>query len=108
MPYFRLWNSVRRNTMSTSSESSGSERAALYRQRAAEIEQKALTARTETMQRAWRILAEDWRKMADREELKFLLAPEAKLSPADGQPRDDVEHAIRQLAAQKVGKRVGD
>ena len=105
MPYFKLWFSVRRNIMSTLNKA---ERAALYRQRADEIEQKALTARSENMQRAWRILAEDWRKMADREELKFLLAPEAKLSPAEGQPRDDVEEAIRQLAAQKNGKGVGD
>ncbi len=83
---------------------STSERAALYRQRAEEIEQKALTARTDNMQRAWRILAEDWRKMADREELKFLIAPEARLSPSAGQPQDDVEDAIRQLAAQKIGR----
>jgi hypothetical protein len=87
------------------SASNGSERAALYRQRAEEIEQKALTARTAEMQRAWRILAEDWRKMADREELKFLLAPQATLSPS-GQPQDEVEDVIRQLAAQKVGKSV--
>jgi hypothetical protein len=82
------------------------ERAALFRQRADEMEKKALTARSDNMQRAWRILAEDWRKMADREELKFLLAPEAKLSPAED--RDEVEDAIRKLAAQKIGKRVGD
>jgi len=80
------------------------ERAALFRQRADEMEKKALAARSENMQRAWRILAEDWRKMADREELKFLMAPEARLSPADSQPHHDVEAAIRQLAAQKIGK----
>ena len=57
------------------------ERCALYRQRAAEFERKASTARTEEMRRSWLILARDWKMMALDVELKFLEAPEAKLSP---------------------------
>ena len=57
------------------------DRVALYRQRAAEMEQKASEARTKEMQRSYQILANDWRKMATGLELKFLEAPEARLVP---------------------------
>jgi hypothetical protein len=48
------------------------QRAALYRQRATEYVQKAETARTPEMQRSWLIVAREWRKMAERDELKYL------------------------------------
>lgn len=69
------------------------ERATLYRQRSTDFEQKASTARTEEMRRAWLILARDWKKMAEREELKFFSAP--ALIP---EPENDLEQAIKQLA----------
>jgi hypothetical protein len=72
------------------------ERAALYRQRAAEFEQKASTARTEQMRRAWMILARDWKMMALDVELKFLDAPESKLSP-DSVPEESLEEALARL-----------
>ena len=50
--------------------SNPAERAALFRTRAAEYEQKAETARSEEMRRSWLILARDWALMAEREELK--------------------------------------
>ena len=46
------------------------ERAALYRQRAAESELKATKATAEQSRRAWLIVAREWKKMAVREELK--------------------------------------
>jgi hypothetical protein len=77
------------------------ERAALYRQRAAEFEQKASTARTEQMQRARLILARDWKMMALDLELKFLDAPEAKLSPTNF-PEESLEEALARLATASV------
>jgi hypothetical protein len=56
-------------------------RAALFRQRAAEYEEKAETARSEEMRRSWLILARDWRQMADREELKYHDGQLQKLTP---------------------------
>ena len=46
------------------------ERAALYRQRAAESELKATKARAEESRRAWLIVAREWKKMAVREDAK--------------------------------------
>ena len=46
------------------------------------MEQKASEARTKETQRAYEILAKDWRKMATGLELKFLEAPEVTLAPA--------------------------
>ena len=48
------------------------DRALLFRQRAADSEQKAAEARSEEMRRAWLIIARDWTTMAQREELKSL------------------------------------
>ena len=59
------------------------DRVALYRQREAEMEQKASEARTKKMQRSHQILANDWRKMVTSLELKFLEASEVTLAPAE-------------------------
>jgi hypothetical protein len=45
-------------------------RAALFRKRALEAESKAFNARTEEVKRAWLIVARDWTKMAEREEVR--------------------------------------
>lgn len=58
------------------------DRVALYRQRAAEMEQKASESRTQETKRAYLIIANDWRKMAMGLELKFLEASEVTLAPA--------------------------
>lgn len=71
------------------------ERAELYRRRAAEMEQKAETAGSEHMRRAWLIIARDWKTMAQVEELKYLEGPAPSLIPKN----DDLEQAIRQLAS---------
>ena len=70
------------------------ERAALYRQRASEFEQKAEQARSEHMRRSWLILARDWKKMAEHEELKYLETPSPSFVPDES----DLEQSIRQLA----------
>jgi hypothetical protein len=49
------------------------ERAAFYRQRAAESEFKATKAKAEESRRAWLIVARDWKRMAVREEAKVSL-----------------------------------
>jgi hypothetical protein len=50
------------------------ERVALFRQRAAEAELKASSAKAEESRRAWLIVARDWIRMAERDEAKFLIA----------------------------------
>jgi hypothetical protein len=55
-------------------------RAALFFQRAHEYEQKAQIARSDEMRRSWIILARDWRKMAEHEELKRYDAEARELS----------------------------
>lgn len=57
------------------------DRVASYRRRAEEMVQKASQARTPETQRAYQILARDWRKMATALELRFLEAEEASLVP---------------------------
>lgn len=78
------------------------ERAALYRQRAAEYEDKATVARSDHMRRSWLILARDWKMMALDAELKELEAPEVKLSPDDPPesppPEESLEDALARLA----------
>ena len=49
------------------------ERAAFYRQRAAESEFRATKAKAEESRRAWLIVVRDWKKMAVREEAKASL-----------------------------------
>jgi hypothetical protein len=46
------------------------ERAALFRLRAIEMEMKASVASNEELHRSWLILARNWKKMAEREEVK--------------------------------------
>jgi hypothetical protein len=77
------------------------ERSAFFRDQAAEGRKKAAEARSEEMRRAWLIVARDWTKMAEREELKYLDAPESKLSPEDN-PTAALEDAIRELAARSA------
>jgi len=43
-------------------------RAAAFRQKALEAEERAKHATTAEVKRAWTIVARDWRQMADREE----------------------------------------
>lgn len=76
------------------------ERAALYRQRAVEFEQKASTARNDQMRRSWLILARDWKMMALDAELKFLEAPESKLIP-DSPADESLEDALGRLASER-------
>ena len=47
-----------------------SDRAALFRKRVLEAESKAFTAKTDELRRAWLIVARDWTKMADQEEIR--------------------------------------
>jgi hypothetical protein len=42
----------------------------MFRRQAAESETKAANARTEETRRAWLIIARDWAKMAEREEIQ--------------------------------------
>ena len=46
-------------------------RTELFRKRALEAESKAYTAKTEETRRAWMIIARDWYRMAEREELNM-------------------------------------
>jgi len=57
------------------------DRSALFRRRAAESEQKAAEAKAEETRRAWLIIARDWARMAQREEMKTLSELEAKQTP---------------------------
>ena len=57
------------------------QRAAMFRQRAAESESRASAAQSEDMRRAWLIVARDWRRMAERDELRYLDGEVAKLAP---------------------------
>ena len=50
--------------------SSPAERAALYRQRAADSERRAGEITTEELRRSWLIVARDWLAMAEREEAR--------------------------------------
>ena len=77
----------------------------MYRQRAAEFEQKASAARTDQMRRSWLILARDWKMMALDLELKFLDAPEAKLSPANF-VEESLEQALARLANANLASRL--
>lgn len=74
----------------------------MYRQRAAELEEKATAARSEEMRRSWLILARDWKMMALDAELRELEAPEAALSPDDTPeeppPEESLEDALARLA----------
>ena len=79
------------------------DRTDLFRKRALDAESKAFTAKTEESRRAWMIVARDWTIMADREHLKYHRATEAKLAPHEGS--DDLESAIRQLAASSHAER---
>ena len=49
---------------------SSTDRAALYRQRAADSERRASELKTEELRRAWLIVARDWKAMAEREEAR--------------------------------------
>ncbi len=81
------------------------DRAALFRKRALEAESKAFLAKTEESRRAWMIVARDWSRMAEREDLKYLDAPDSRLAPDQSDPAlvpgqaDELEDAIRKLAA---------
>ena len=81
------------------------QRADLYRQLAAEFEQKASAARTDQMSRAWLILARDWKMMALDVELKYLDAPESRLSP-DAAAEESLEEAIGRLANARLAPAV--
>jgi hypothetical protein len=63
------------------------ERVALFRQRAAEAELKASSAKAEESSRAWLIVARDWTKMAEVEEAKSFV--------------DAAEQSLRQLSQKK-------
>lgn len=47
-----------------------SDRVAQFRQQVFECEQRALSAKTEEMRRAWTIAAREWNKMVEREAAK--------------------------------------
>ncbi len=93
------------------------DRAAQFRKHALDAESKAFRAQSESSRRAWMIVARDWTRMADREELKVLDASETRLAPEQSNPElasdqevptlapeqvGELEDAIRQLAASRV------
>ena len=57
------------------------------------------------MRRSWLILARDWKMMALDLELKFLDAPEAKLSPANF-VEELLEEALARLANANLASRL--
>jgi hypothetical protein len=75
------------------------DRAAEFRKHALEAESKAFRAKSEESRRAWLIVARDWTLMAEREELKFVETPETAIAP---QQLDELEDAVRQLAASRI------
>jgi hypothetical protein len=68
----------------------------------ADCESKAEKARTEETRRAWLIAARDWKKMAEREELKYLDTSASTLIPNGNNV--ELEDAIRRLAAKSVSE----
>ena len=71
-------------------------RADEFRKQVLEAESKAFLAKTEPTRRAWMIIAREWNKMAEREELKYHAAPQTHLVP---EPVSELEAGIRSLAA---------
>lgn len=78
------------------------DRAMHFREQAAQAERKALVpTMTPETRRAWLIVSREWTKMANREELKYLNVPAAKLIPEGG--GSQLEKAIKELATESVG-----
>lgn len=80
------------------------DRAALFRKHALDAESKAFRAQSESSRRAWMIVARDWIRMAEREELKYLDASETRLAPEPSNPEPAPEREAPTLAPDQVGE----